>query len=90
MKLEFNRNIQFTKLIKANGQLREFNFRRISGSKDVVFSVDVNDERGNRRMFKMQKAHDHWKILAEEQFPDWIINNEETLNEVIEEELSKK
>ncbi len=90
MKIEFNKNIQFTKLIKANGQLREFNFRKISGSRDDLFSVDVNDDRGNRKMFKMQKDNAHWKILSEEQCPDWITGNEDTLNELIEEELSKR
>lgn len=86
MKIEFIKNIQFTKLVKADGQLREFNFRKISGSKEGMFSVDVSDDRGNRKMFKMQKTENTWKIMADE-LPDWIWKNESIFNELIEEEL---
>lgn len=87
MKIEFIKNIQFTKLVKADGQLREFNFRKISGSKEGLFSVDVSDDRGNRKMFKMAKSDNHWKIVGEDPLPDWIIKNESIFNELIEEEL---
>jgi hypothetical protein len=87
MKIEFIKNIQFTKLVKADGQLREFNFRKISGSKEGLFSVDVSDDRGNRKMFKMQKLDNTWKILADDQLPDWIWKNESILSDLIEEEL---
>jgi hypothetical protein len=87
MKIEFIKNIQFTKLVKADGQLREFNFRKISGAKEGMFSVDVSDDRGNRKMFKMQKAQNAWKIIEDNQFPDWISKNESVFNELIEQEL---
>ena len=87
MKIEFIKNIQFTKLVKADGQLREFNFRKISGSKEGMFSVDVSDDRGNRKMFKMQKNEGVWNILADDQLPDWIWKNEAIFKELIEEEL---
>ncbi len=87
MKIEFIKNIQFTKLVKADGQLREFNFRKISGSKEGLFSVDVSDDRGNRKMFKMAKTDNQWKIVAEEALPEWIYKNESIFNELIEEEL---
>ena len=87
MKIEFIKNIQFTKLVKADGQLREFNFRKISGSKEGLFSVDVSDDRGNRKMFKMAKSENHWKIVGEDALPDWIYKNESIFNELIEEEL---
>ncbi len=87
MKIEFIKNIQFTKLVKADGQLREFNFRKISGSKEGLFSVDVSDDRGNRKMFKMAKSDNTWKIVGEDPLPDWIIKNERIFNELIEEEL---
>ena len=45
MILEFTKNIHFTRLIKAAGRLREFNFRKLP---DHLFHVDVSDERGNR------------------------------------------
>lgn len=87
MKIEFIKNIQFTKLVKADGQLREFNFRKISGSKEGMFSVDVSDDRGNRKMFKMQKTDKGWIIINENQLPEWIWKNESVFNELIEEEL---
>ena len=87
MKIEFIKNIQFTKLVKADGQVREFNFRKISSSKEGLFSVDVSDDRGNRKMFKMEKGQNAWRILEDGQFPDWISKNEEVLNQLIEEEL---
>ena len=90
MKIEFIKNVQFTKLVKADGQLREFNFRKINSSKHGLFSVDVSDDRGNRKMFKMEKADSEWKILENEQFPEWISKNENVLNELIEEELKVK
>ena len=87
MKIEFIKNIQFTKLVKADGQLREFNFRKISGSKEGLFSVDVSDDRGNRKMFKMAKSENSWKIVGEDSLPDWIYKNESIFNELIDEEL---
>jgi hypothetical protein len=86
MQVQFNKNIQFTKLVKADGRLREFNFRRINGLHDALFTVDVSDDRGNRIMFKMQKLEGHWKIL-EPNLPDWVRNCEPHLDEIIEEEL---
>ena len=87
MKIEFIKNIQFTKLVKADGQLREFNFRKVSGSKEGLFSVDVSDDRGNRKMFKMAKSENQWKIVGEDPLPDWIYKNESIFNQLIEEEL---
>jgi hypothetical protein len=55
MKLKFEKNIQFTRTIKADNRLREFNFRKLGGLQEGVFTIDVVDDRGNRIMFKMQK-----------------------------------
>src|SRR5436190_2155587 len=63
MKLEFIRNIQFSKLIKVNGRLKEFNFRK-PNSKESPFTVDVIDDRANRIIFHMQKTDDKWKRRA--------------------------
>lgn len=87
MKIEFIKNVQFTKLVKADGQLREFNFRKISGSKEGLFSVDVSDDRGNRKMFKMAKSDNTWKIVGEDPLPEWIYKNENVFHQLIEEEL---
>jgi hypothetical protein len=87
MKIEFIKNIQFTKLVKAEGRLREFNFRKINGIKEGMFTVDVSEDRGNRIIFTMQKDASGWKIIGNDPLPDWIKNNEAVFSELIEEEL---
>ena len=80
------KNIQFSKLVKTEGRLREFNFRKSNPSGSVLFFVDVTDDRSNRIFFQMKKENEAWKIEPQ-LLPDWIIKNEEKLREVIEEEL---
>jgi hypothetical protein len=87
MIVQFNRNIQFTKLIKAEGRLREFNFRKVNGLHEELFTVDVSDDRGNRLMFKMFKDGNEWLITSDQLVPDWIKVNSTRFNEAIEEEL---
>lgn len=86
MLIQFNRNIQFTKLIKADGRIREFNFRKTAGLQGDLFSVDVSDDRGNRIMFRMHKQEGAWKIM-DQPLPEWIREKEANFNELIEEEL---
>jgi hypothetical protein len=85
MQIQFIKNIQFTRLIKADGHLREFNFRKLTGFQDELFTVDVSDDRGNRIMFRMKKDG-AWKIV-QQPLPEWVIKNEAVFNDVIEEEL---
>jgi hypothetical protein len=87
MIVQFNKNIQFTKLIKAEGRLREFNFRKVNGLLEELFTVDVSDDRGNRLMFKMQKDGDEWLITSDQPVPEWIKTNVSRFNAAIEEEL---
>ena len=87
MEFRFIKNIQFTRLVKAEGRLREFNFRKFTGeNSEIFFSVDVVDDRGNRILFRMRREDDRWKILPD-QLPAWIYNNENNFNSLIEEEL---
>jgi hypothetical protein len=86
MIVQFNKNIQFTKLVKADGKLKEFNFRRVNGLHEATFTIDVSDERGNRIMFRTQKNDGHWKI-QDSLVPDWIRAVEAQFDEIIEEEL---
>ena len=79
------KNIQFTKLIKANGRLKEFNFRKVNGQ-EGLFTVDVVDERDNRVFFTLQKIDNHWR-LSNQPLPAWVIENENIYHELIEEEL---
>ena len=87
MKIQFIKNIQFTRLVKADGRLREFNFRKINGQKEGMFTVDVSDDRGNRIIFNMEKNDNIWKIVTTTPLPEWITKNEAVFAELIEEEL---
>ena len=87
MQIHFIKNIQFTRLVKAEGRLREFNFRKYNGGEgELLFSIDVVDDRGNRILFRMQKEGGSWKILPG-QYPSWILANENSFHEIIEDEL---
>ena len=89
MKIQFIKNIQFTKLVKADGRLREFNFRKINSKDEGRFTVDVSDDRGNRIIFNMRKAQNGWELMASEDLPEWVTNNESVFHDLIEEELQK-
>lgn len=82
----FIKNIQFTRLLKANGRLREFNFRKSNGLQDGIFTIDVSDDRGNRIVFHMQRRESEWKI-TESQVPDWVTEGEQQFGAIINEEL---
>ncbi len=84
MKLQVSKNVQFTRLLKADGRLREFNFRKIYGLQQGLFSVDVVDDRGNRLIFKMQKEETTWQIAGQE-LPFWVTDSSALLHEKIEE-----
>ncbi len=77
--------VQFTRLVKAEGRLREFNFRKVK-SPEEEFSVNVCTERGDRIIFGMQKKDTGWQIQPGE-IPGWILQNENSLNDAIEDEL---
>jgi hypothetical protein len=86
MNIQFVKNIQFTRLIKAEGRLREFNFRKLGGLNEGLFTVDVVDDRGNRIMMRMQKEDESWRVLSQP-VPAWVSKYEHVLHECIEEEL---
>jgi hypothetical protein len=88
MKLSFVKNIQFTKTVKADARLREFNFRKLNGLQQEIFTVDFVDDRGNRIMFRMQKEDNAWKIVPQA-LPEWVLKAEKKFNELIEEELQQ-
>ncbi len=87
MKLTFVKNIQFTRLLKVNGLLREFNFRKPNNRDESPFTVDVADDYyGNRIIFHMTKEGDSWKIVPQE-LPDWVILKESELDAAIREAI---
>ena len=86
MQIHFTKVVHFTRLIKAGGRLREFNFRKLRQLEEEIFSVDTVDDRGNRIIFYMHKKGTGWTII-QQPLPDWITENEQKLNEQIEMEL---
>jgi hypothetical protein len=78
-------NIYFTKIIKLENRLREFNFRKLPNT-DNKYHVDVTDDRGNRHMFTMYPDAEHiWHINASE-LPEWVHFAQNILGELIEKE----
>ena len=86
MELKYVRNIQFTRLITCDGQLKEFNFRKPNGKQEGPFTVDVIDAKGNRIIFNMEMKENVWKITTP-QLPTWVLENETAFHEIIEEEF---
>lgn len=87
MRIQFIKNVHFTKLIKISGRsVKEFNFRKMKSEGEDVFSVDVSDDRGNRIMFQMRKDGNNWHIITPS-LPVWIMEQESKMNELIEEEI---
>jgi len=80
--MSFPKNIAFTSLIKINGRLREFNFRKRG---TLQYDTDTNDERGNRYFFKMIKQEDGWKI-SDAGLPGWLMESEALIAAAIEKE----
>lgn len=87
MQIRFIKNIQFTKVLKADGRMREFNFRKPNGREQALCTVDVSDDRGQRIIFSMQKEDQTLKIVQPHQLPNWVAQLELKLGELIEEEL---
>jgi hypothetical protein len=86
MQIRFIKNIQFTKVLKAEGRMREFNFRKPNGREQALCTVDVSDDRGHRIVFNMEKENNDWKIIPQP-LPAWVSQLENKLSELIEEEL---
>lgn len=85
MRITFVKNVQFTKLLKVEGRLREFNFRKLGGENEGIFTVDVVDDRGNRILFRIQKDDSlQWKIHPQ-QLPKWVVDTEPKLHEILED-----
>lgn len=88
MQIQFVKNVQFSRVLKADGRMREFNFRKPNGRDQAPCTVDVSDERGHRIIFSMHKDESHWKIVPQP-LPHWVTQLENRFDELIEEELSQ-
>lgn len=84
MHINFSKIVHFTRLIKAGGRLREFNFRKVNVEGEEVFNADTVDDRGNRILFRMQKKDGRWVLSPLQILPQWITENEEKFNSEIE------
>ena len=84
--LKYVRNIQFTRLIKCDGQLKEFNFRKPNGRQEGLFTIDVIDAKNNRIIFNMEMTDNAWKITNAD-LPGWVTESEAAFHEIIEEEF---
>lgn len=90
MQIHFTKVVHFTRLIKAGGRLREFNFRKLKQLEEDIFSVDTVDDRGNRILFHMRQGNNaHWSIAPAQPLPIWVTENEDKLREQIVEELQQ-
>jgi hypothetical protein len=91
MQIHFTKVVHFTRLIKAGGRLREFNFRKMRQLEEDIFSVDTVDDRGNRILFYMTKAaNGQWTIAPQQPLPTWVVENEDKLREQIGDELQQQ
>jgi len=79
------KNVQFSKLIKAEGRLREFNFRKSNGIGGPVYHVDVSDDRGNRYYINMLLDGNTWTV-QEKNLPPWIQEAVNQLHPAIQEQ----
>lgn len=84
--MQFVKMIQFTLLVKADGRLREFNFKKLRDPAEESFSVNVCNDRGDRVFFNMYKKDNGWKVQPGE-LPTWVMQNEKKLQEAVEDEL---
>lgn len=89
MQIHFTKVVHFTRLIKAGGRLREFNFRKLRQLEEEIFSVDTVDDRGNRILFYMRKDNNNNWTISPQPLPTWVVENEAQLNEHILDELSR-
>ncbi len=88
--MQFLKNIQFTHLLKINGDLKEVNFRKSNASLHSPITIDTtdsNDHRGKRLIYNMQETDLGWKFL-ENEVPAWLAENEGKFNDAIQHELA--
>jgi hypothetical protein len=71
---------------KNRREIKRIQFRKSNPGGNILFFVDVTDDRSDRIIFQMQKDNDSWKIQPQ-LLPDWIVKNENKLHELIEDEL---
>lgn len=87
--ISFNKMIHFSRLVKIEGRLREFNFRKNNNLGNYVFDGDTADDRGNRLFFRLSKDSGDWELSSAQSLPDWIAGNQELLVSELEEGVNE-
>ncbi len=82
MPLLFTPNVAFTSLIKIDGRVHEFNFRK---KNEAVFEADYTDARGNRVFFELNRQAENWTI-TNQNLPSWVTRNEDLVVDAIEKQ----
>lgn len=87
MSSNFNKIVHFTRLVKTEGRLREFNFRKNISAGENTYDVDTADDRGNRLFFRLIKDGTEWSLTYKQPLPEWITRNQEQLVAELEQGL---
>lgn len=87
--ISFNKMVHFSRLVKIDGRLREFNFRKNNTAGNYIFDVDTADDRGNRLFFRLDKDAGDWQLDSKQNLPDWITKNQEQLVSELEEGVNE-
>ncbi len=75
----------FSRIIKAGGKQREFNFRQLFHEEGIKYSVDVPDDKGSRITFQMTPDKEgRWKTIAKPSVL-WIEEAEMDLSNAIKD-----
>jgi hypothetical protein len=61
----------------------EFSFKRIQTPNGLRYYVSVTDANGDAFYFNMKEDSDRWKIINAPKVPDWIIELEKKLANLI-------
>ena len=80
--MPYHKNIAFTSLVKIHGRLREFNFRKRNES---LYDGDTSDERGERHLFNVEKAGEHWTLKGT-LLPSWLTQHEANIIEAVQKQ----
>jgi len=81
--MKFQKQVQFSKYIKIEGQLKEFNFLKLNKNDFPTYTVDVSDERGRRFIFLLAQDGKEWKITGDD-LPNWILDAKGLLQQEVE------
>lgn len=80
-----NVNVAFTIVIKINGRLKEFNFRKRNNG---LYDGNTNDEYSIRYYFQLQKEDPGGWQLSGQNLPPWVVNNQPVIVEALEAKIS--